>query len=359
MKKQDVLSQFKFWHFLVLFLLHLNAEATTVMGYINTEFDVPNYEQDKKGKFNTSRVAFLFQHEVNKYKFLSEVEYANTPGINATGTNQVGATEKTSTGEITVERAWAEITFGKTFNIKIGKENTPTLWLRNHYPNIAIPATDPQLIGAIFHEYYIGAEAYGKFNSGFHYSVWTGNSEPALKNEAANPATDPANTDHGIPDDSPTPLSSGVKLGWKKDFGDNSIDISLLGAKYLDVEDDGTDDRTNPSGAEINLTFKKFNLWFEAHNGKNKKGHYLILSYSIPGGTESEYLPYFTIDSLTDNTGDAESGKVSQAVTRNGIGLVYKPVPTIATKIEYLKTPKVNDQISMTELSFQFIYFFM
>jgi hypothetical protein len=175
----------------ISFLFSVNAKATDLFGYF--EFDYGQKTKDgqsnsttQAGEFDTAFVSIMMQHEVDIYKFFSEVELQHGAEVTGDGT---GATSSTPNAAVVVERAYAEMHFHPMFNVTLGKSLSPTLWKANHYPNIVKPASEPMMVSKeIISGGYVGPMIYGHLGSGFSYNIWTNRSSNNSSTKATNNA---------------------------------------------------------------------------------------------------------------------------------------------------------------------------
>ncbi len=296
------------------------------------------------------QISFLFQHDYEMFRFIAEVEYAHAPAIEDAGEGNgamTGAPDEV--GEIAVERAYAEAKFDKAFNLKLGKDLTPTLWQLNHYPNLVMPYTEPQMVKNVFKGRNIGLLAHGKLGGGLRYHAWTGNSEASYTQGAGGQIT--------IVDDK-QPLSLGGKITWESNFSNGSVAVAALAARY----NDATSGSTSPLGLEMNLTFERFLVWAEYASTKKGdpaldgkvSGFYTVVSYAFDVGSQGQLSPFFMVDTFKDTSSAVDA----QASNRYALGLNYKPVATAAAKLEYLRTLAANGNAESTGLSMSLAYFF-
>lgn len=348
----------------LVFITNLNvANATTNwFGYFNFETGIQNTDNNKQGHYNVGQVSTIFQHEVDIYQFLAEIEYKGTPGVNDTGSGTgYNASDERASGEISIERAYGKIDLDTMLTIKIGKDLTPTLWLTNHYPNLSVPITKPQLLDAdIFQETYTGISLAGHHSSGFSYSFWSGNGKPPHADP--NPQATPSPT-HDFTDNDAHFLSHGVRLGWTFDMANNSdVYVGALAANYIDYKDMTTVENPKPVGFETSMTFGDFNLWAEYSKKTGVTGSYLVASYAIDIGKDRQVIPWYMFDYLSNDVELKDDGTVVKAAskpTSASFGVNFRPKPNIVFKSEFSNHKPDDGNKATNTINFGFIYFFI
>lgn len=322
----------------------VNAKATDLFGYF--EFDYSQKTKDgqtnsttKSGEFDTAFVSIMMQHEVDIYKFFSEIELQHGAefGDNAgTATSSPGAV-------VVVERAYAEMHFHPMFNVAIGKSLSPTLWKANHYPNIVKPAAEPMMVQkSVIAGGYVGPMIYGHLGSGFSYNIWTDRSP---NNSTVKPNNNA--------------FSRFARLGYETKFDAGSVAVSYLAGT---VEDELllAPVKRSPTSVDVNLTYGKFLLWVESatSDGSNgSQGAYAVASYSFDVNGSQELSPYLVYDQYKESAATA-------AFANYGVGVNYKPMPNLVHKLQVYQ--QKNDPTLSADgfangdqvLKYQMVYFY-
>lgn len=325
-----------------------NSYAINVSGYINAEYndfqlENRNAETSKNppyGGFDVQRVGLVFQHEADIFKVYAQAQFIHAAAFSDHGNGKgANAANEVGYGEIAMERAFIEARISKAFHLKLGKELTPTIWQRAHYPSIYPSITNPQIAEAIFHEYIVGMIASGDLPYGFLYDMWLQNSE--------NTSTTSAEGHRTVTDAKKPRISKGARFGWKTDEQDYSVYFGVLGAQYAENALN-----QSPYGYETALTFKRFTVWGEFNKGKKTQGYYILPSYTIPISEDSDISPYVLYDAYKDTSVGPDTRNVYAA------GLNYKPYSYLTTKVEYVKTSANNSELQSSALRLGVIYFF-
>lgn len=342
--KQD----FKMLRHLILSLILVsissaNAEVD-ISGYLDMEY-LSKVDGGSEPEFDQHHISVILQHESDIFKALTELEWEHAARIAA----EDGGTAS-GDGIVVVERAWGDINFSQLLNLRLGVILNSTIYQQNHFPSIVVNLTRPQIVKNIFDGSYEGIKLYGKVQSGFNYDAWV--------------TRDPKQRNGGSADTEHAGTSIGSRLGFSRKINrDFNLNTGLLWANY--ATSSGTDttiDIENAIGFEAEVNYKNFTLWTEYGERKNNSnslnnqlGTYSILSYSYYKGMK-EIIPYFMYDRYRKNSSSEE------AIVRTGLGLTYRPIPTITFKSEYLTTSEYETSTSTVEsakqLGFAFIYFF-
>ncbi len=331
----------------ISFLFSMNAMATDLFGYF--EFDYGQKTKDgqsnsttQAGEFDTAFVSIMMQHEVDIYKFFSEVELQHGAEVTADNT---GATTSTPNAAVVVERAYAEMHFHPMFNVTLGKSLSPTLWKANHYPNIVKPASEPMMVSKeVIKGGYVGPMIYGHLGSGFSYNIWTDRSSNNSSVKASNNA-----------------FSRFARLAYETKFSEGSVAVSYLaGTTESEVTSTGPAIKYSPTSIDLNLTYGNFLLWVEsaASDGSDgAKGAYAVASYSFDINGSQEVSPYILFDQYKENA-------TLDSFTNYGVGVNYKPIPNLVHKLEYYQ--QKNDITLSTDgfangdqmIKYQLVYFY-
>lgn len=305
-----------------------------VFGYSNF---VHTWETAKRPAFDQVNTNLMMQHEVDRYRFFTEIEFQHIPAHDSNTTN--GTITTSGNGAINVERAYAEAFVNKYLTFRLGKSLNTTLWVDNHYPSIVTPVNAPQLAKSIFQEAIEGIQVRGDIYGGLSYIAYY--SEKTI------------DKDTGL-------ASMGAHLALEQNLGPVWMKAALLGAKYQTVNAKDWNQKT--SGAELQLKVAGLTIWSEYATrsddkilGNNIRGYYALASYSIDTSL-GEFIPFGMIDSMRTN------GFVKNKVI-NSIGLTYRPIPTISIKSEFAHTPEQKvgntiETIKNDKVSMAFVYFY-
>jgi hypothetical protein len=322
--------------------------ALDIFGYFEFDYgqtlkEGQTGDKSKSGDFDTAFVSLMMQHEVNIYKFFSEIELQHgAEMVNGNGVD--GNVTATKDAQIVVERAYAEMHFHPMFNVTVGKSLSPTLWKSSHYPNIVKPVSEPMMVNKeVFSGNYIGPMIWGNPGYGLVYNIWTNRSANNDSAKAGNNAS-----------------SRYARLGYETAFDGGSVAVSYItgvteGTTATDVIHE------KPTSIDLNLSVGKFLLWVESatKDGSNSsQGMYAVASYSMDINGSQELSPYILYDQYKQ---DGTTG----GFVNTGIGVNYKPVPAIAHKLE-LYQQKNDPTLSTTDgfangdqlLKYQFVYFY-
>ncbi len=308
---------------------------TQVMGALNIGgyFDMEYVSVSKQDPyFRQHHLNLLLDHEIENYKFFTEIEfedavdldYGRTPTKTANGNN-------TRTGRLFIERAWAQIHFNKLLNIRLGQMLHDSLFLQNHYPSIYTAFTDPSTKKQIFNYNIKGIRAFGEIFSGLSYSFWTGRG-PIV-------ADDTTNHENGV--------DWGGKLNYSGDFNTGDFELGLLFGNY-NTGGPSSHNFEKAMGLELNFNYQNLTLWMEyglRSENKNSQGtytlssiekpkkdisaYYFLMSYNFELNSNGEISPYILYDSYKKD-GDPDRQN------RFAFGVNYRPISVISTKLEYL-----------------------
>ncbi len=330
-----------------LFIFSANARAVDLFGYF--EFDYGQKIKDgltgsssQSGDFDTAYLSIMLQHEIEIYKFFSEVELQH--GAEFTG-DKGGATSSTPNAAVVVERAYAEMHFHPKFNLVLGKSLSPTLWKANHYPNVVKTATEPMMVKKeVINGGYIGPMIYGNLGAGFSYNIWSNRSSNNSSLKANNNA-----------------FSKFARIAYDIPFTDGSASISYMAGNVEDeVSPTGPKARRNPMSVDLSVNYGKFLIWFESakSDGDNgAQGSYAVASFAFDINKSEELSPYFLFDQFKESA-------LTSAFVNYGFGLNYKPIPNLVHKLEYYQ--QKNDASLSADgfangdqiLKYQLVYFY-
>jgi hypothetical protein len=328
------------------------ARAAELFGYF--EFDYgqttkdgqKTYSSTKSGDFDTAFVSLMMQHEVDIYKFFTEIELQH--GAEVTG-DSTGATTSTPNAAIVVERAYAEMHFHPMFNVVVGKSLSPTLWKTNHYPNIVKTATEPMMVSKeVIHGGYVGPMIYGNLGYGVTYNIWTDRSSNNSSLKEGNNA-----------------FSRFGRLGYEYAFSGGSVAVSYITGSTEDTVTTGTDTVPKvykPTSMDLNLSIGKFLLWVESatSDGSNgQQGAYAVASYSFDVNGAQELSPFILLDQYKQDS-------TTTTFLNTGAGVNYKPQPNVVHKLQYYaqKNDPAQSQASDgfangdQQIKYQFVYFY-
>ncbi|MGZ3742295.1 MAG: hypothetical protein ACXWRE_04160 [Pseudobdellovibrionaceae bacterium] len=352
---------------IALLLFSTQSLATDLFGYFEFDYgartkDGATGSKSQPGSFDAAFVSIMMQHEVDIYKFFSEIELQHGAEMVAASDGAIDPALTYANGQIVVERAYAEMHFHPMFNVAVGKSLSPTLWKTNHYPNIVMPATEPMIVSAeVISGNYIGPMIYGSLGSGFSYNIWVNRSESGGSASQVNGG-----------------LSNYARLGYETKFDGGSVAISYLTGTT--ETDDGTPATYHPAtgtitpavagttaihqhpySVDLNLSYNKTLLWLEADardGDKDAKGMYAVLSHSFDVNNNQELSPFILYDQFKESS-------TTKAFSNYGFGLNYKPTPNIAHKIQYYvqkkdpaQSPENNFANGDESLRYQFVYFY-
>lgn len=333
----------------LVLLIPAAQAATSVSGFVNAEynqFNIGNKSADPGqnppfGGFDLQRVGIDFQADQDIFTAIAQLQIENGAQFSDSG-NGAGANASSNIGfgEVSLERGWIQARFNRSFKLKFGKDQTPTLWERAHYPSIYPSITQPQIEENVFEEYLVGMMASGDLSYGFLYDVWLSKAEP----------TTTALTNGGqllVTDNKTLAPTEGGRFGWQKDSKNTSLYLGVLAAQYHDTP------RQFVSGFEANVRYGKTTVWFEYNHGLQTNGWYILPQYEIALIKNMYISPYFLIDSFTDiNVG-------SQARRVYAIGVNFKPKSYLTIKAEGVLTAANNGIEQQNEaLRLGVIYYF-
>jgi len=308
--------------------------ATELSGYFDTEYTIPDVGKGGPGTFDVHHLSVILQHEASVFKFFAETEFEHVASIedNEDGSGANGR------GKIYVERAWAEWNYSNYVNIRTGQIQTPTLWQSNHYPNLIPSVTRPQMVRNIFKKDFLGAKMYGDLPAGLNYKVWTMRGDEATTTSSVTGHTTAGVRRGGF--------SYAGRIGYKQDLSsETAIDIGLVAAHYSDPT------TLNPRGIEINLQWSDLTLWTEFAIDRAINGVYALVSYEFEIGKESSIAPFIIFDHLKEASRNSPSDRIIG-------GINYKPLISIAAKVEGVRAFASNGNKATTDINLQFVYFF-
>lgn len=312
----------------------LSAFATgpDISGYFDVAFLAP---KDKSTYFHQQHLNLLLQHQVDRFKFFTELEFEDTPNIDyGRVPGKDGGTVDAGKGRLFMERAYGEMALTKTDSIRMGQILTPTHYNLNHYPSIIVNYTNPLTLKTIFNYNEMGVQLFGE-QKGFRYDLWTGKGPTPGKNDIEN-------------------HESGTNYGGKLSYSYHSKKVewtaAIIGASYSLGDKPANGAKAHGSdiamGAEFNMTYDAFTLWSDygtrdmkssTTTNKNKlTGYYVQGSYAIGLGKHGEFIPFIMFDGLKQK--EAANEIEARAIKRTTLGFAYRPVPTITWKLEYNKS---------------------
>ena len=341
----------------VFALSALSAPAfatTAVTGFVNAEYDQFNIgnksanpdQRPPYGGFDLQRVGIDFEHDQDIFTTIAQLQFEHGPQVNnagdGTGTN---ASFGDGFGEISLERAWIQARFDKAFHLRFGKEQTPTLWERAHYPVIYTSITQPQIEENVFEEYLIGLLADGELPYGFVYNLWLSKANNTF-NTSATGSQQVTNGDE-------LPPTAGFRFGWQTEVrGSYAIYLAALGASYHDYLHSDTVANSTVWGIEGSLKWQGATLWFEDSNSASTRGWYVLPSYTFELPHDMELSPYVLYDVFNDDSVGPESRKVFAG------GLNFKPNSYMTIKGEGVWTQASNGELANQAVRFGVIYSF-
>jgi hypothetical protein len=320
------------------------AAGPDISGYFDVAFLAP---KDKSTYFHQQHLNLLLQHQVDKFKFFSELEFEDTPNMDYGRVPD--ATTIEGKGRLFLERAYGEYAASQFVNVRMGQMLTSTHYYLNHYPSIIVNYTNPLTLKTIFNYNEMGVQFFGEYQ-GFRYDAWTGKGPNTSKQ---NPGQNESGTNYG------------GKLSYSYNSKVFNMTFAVIGESYAMGDqpsatqaniDNGTANsnakKSNMAmGAEFVMNYDAFTLWAEygTREGKDLKGlndkvsgsnkltgYYLQGSYAVSLGKHGEIIPFVMIDGLKYK--DGFDGLVeAKNMTRTILGLAYRPVPTITWKLEYTK----------------------
>lgn len=325
------------------------SHAVSVSGYFDMEYidadsgSAPFYRQH--------HLNLMLAHEVDIYKFFSEIEFEDAPDIDYGRTPD---TAPVGQGRVFVERAYADAMFSNYFNLRMGQMLHSSLYYENHYPSLTHNITDPSMVKAgkrIFARNIKGISAFGEIAAGAYYGLWTGRGPSTL--------TTTANVYESGTD-------MGYRIGYKRKSGSMEYDLAYKGADYHDATGSTSqvDARIAATGLEMSLTAGAFTLWAEmgstsydvSPSTNDQTTFYAIASYAINLGDKGEISPFVMMDSY-------ETEAYTTAKKQTAVGVSFKPLPNITYKAEYLKVADYNDGIApahaaTNQYGVAFVYFY-
>ena len=346
------------------------ASGPDISGYFDVAFLAP---KSKSTYFHQQHLNLLMQHQIDRFKFFTELEFEDTPNIDYGRVPTTGPSN--GKGRLFVERAYGEMALTKYDNLRMGQLLTPTHYYLNHYPSIIVNYTNPLTLKTIFNYNEMGLQFFGE-QKGFRYDLWTGKGPNTTKADIAQ-------------------NESGTNLGGKISYSQESKNldwtVALIGASYSLGDNPLHSANVHKSdmalGAEFTMNYNAFTLWAEygtrdlkdsTDTLKNKlTGYYVQGSYAIDLGKHGEIIPFLMLDGLkvkeaTDKVSWLTDGVnlEAKAIQRTILGFAYRPVPTITWKLEYVKcgSYRPNDNGALVKLgdanvvedrvAAQFVYFY-
>ena len=325
------------------------AKAVTISGFLNAEYNQFNLGKTKSadpdqnppnGGFDIQRIGINFQHEQDIFTIFVQIqiEHAAQFGDAADGKG-ANSSSPIGFGEIATERAWLEARFDPKFRLKFGKEITPTLWQRAHYPSVYTSITNPQIENNTFEEYLVGLLAEGDLPAGFVYNAWL--------NKSMNTVSEDPTTYHQTATDTKTLAPSvGGRFGWQIENKNSSAYFGGLAAGYHDLPNRFV------YGFESALKWKNVSLWSEYSKAPTTRGWYLLPSYTFALSDESEISPYILYDVFNDDAVGPDSRKVA------AIGLNFKPKAYLTIKGEGVFTSASNTELVSRAVRLGVVYYF-
>lgn len=370
------------------------ATGPDLSGYFDVAMISP---KGKSTYYHQQHLNLLMQHQVDKFKFFTELEFEDTPNIDygrvySAKSGGVPGAPDSGKGRLFIERAYGEMAITRNDSMRMGQLLTPTYYYLNHYPSIIVNYTNPLTLKTIFNYNEMGVQFFGE-KGGFRYDIWTGKGPTS---------TDTAQNESGT--------DYGGKLSYSMHTKKYDLTIAAIAASYAmgdnpnsPTDVNGVATATNANlkksnmamGLEAVLNYEDFTLWTEygtrdmkdsfgytpttgAHankdsiSGSNKMtAYYAIASYVIPVGKKAaELMPWIMIDGLKYKDG-FDKVVESKAIQRTTFGLTYRPVPTITWKLEYTNggsyKPKNSDgslykiadaNFAEDKTTIQFVYFY-
>lgn len=315
-----------------------------VFGYSNL---VHSWQSKTHPSFDQVNTNLMMQHETDKFKFFTEIEFQHAPKHEASAP---GAAVN-GRGAVSVERAWAEINLARFAQLRAGVMLNTTLYVDNHYPSIVTPIDAPMLAKNIFQEQMEGAQLRGELPAGFSYIAWL---------------------DRKTQDKAQGLENYGGHLYYENTLGGVWFKAGLLAAEYHVANASNVVHNQFAKGAELQLTFKGFTLWSEIAQLRDKydsllgqRGFYTLLSYSIDTSA-GEFLPFVLLDSYRgagfERTGTDD--RVFKYTPSNqfakSVGLTYRPIPVISLKSEWTHNDAVDGTTipKSDKVALAFVYFY-
>lgn len=337
------------------------ASGPDVSGYFDMAFLAP---KGKSSYFRQQHLNLILQHQVDKFKFFSELEFEDAVDINmGRTTTQTGTNASNAVGRLYMERAYGEMAITRYDTLRMGQMLSPTYYYLNHYPSIIVNYTNPLTFKSLINYNNLGVELFGS-RKGISYSIWSGKgpvSQTTVDHESGN--------------------DLGAKIGYTYSSRAVEWTFNVMGANYYlgDTSSNGTAKKSDTAlVGEFIMNYGNFILWSEfgtrtmkastTTNSNSRTVYHFIGSYSIPVGKQGELLPFFMIDGYKQK--EASSNITTEAVRRTTIGVTYHPVPVISWKLEYVNggsyAPKsssgalvnVGNQKIQDTVVAQFIYFY-
>jgi len=348
----------------VLTLTSVQA-ATSISGY----FDMEMFKKkDKAPTYRQHHMNLMMQHEVDIYKFFTEVEFEDATDMNwgnkqsqspSTGYAKGDFAKGSVQGRLFVERAWAEANFSKYFSLRMGQMLHGSLFYQNHYPSIALYTGKQFTRKTIFGRNILGLRITGNLGMGISYQLWNGKDNNAVTNEG-----------------------NGAKLAWAGMLGQASVSTGVQMAKY-----NGTANAVDQDalGFEASVDAMGFGLWFEYGTRKmnndtvkfstaraaEAKTMDILLSYTMDMEEMGEFVPFFmysTHEGTGFQKGDVTADSYYTDKKEMIFGVNYRPLPTITWKLQYKNQPKTTSYdntdtlnkgaVDSNEVALAFVYFY-
>ncbi len=334
------------------------AAGPDISGYFDMAMVAP---KGKSTYYRQQHLNLIMQHQMNKFKFFSELEFEDAPDLDIGRTTGALGDGR---GRLFMERAYGEVALSSNDSLRMGQMLAPTHYYLNHYPSVIVNYTNPLTFKTIFTYNELGIMLLGVRN-GFQYNVWTGKG----------PVVAGAENESGD--------NFGAKLGYT--YSSKSLEWSLnfLGESYYlgDNASNGMAKKSDMAlGAEFIMTYDHFTLWSEfgtrdmkattATNKNKMTAYYLQGSYAVDLQSHGELIPFLMLDGYKqkETTGNVEA----KAIQRTTVGLNYRPIPTISWKLEYVNGGSYKPQDATTgklakagggqvvedKVTAQFIYFY-
>jgi hypothetical protein len=318
------------------------ASGPDLSGYFDVAMISP---KGKSTYFHQQHLNLLMQHQVDKFKFFSELEFEDTPNIDyGRVPGPAGGGVDAGKGRLFLERAYGEMAITRHDSIRMGQILTPTYYYLNHYPSIIVNYTNPLTLKTLFTYNEMGVQFFGE-KGGIRYDIWTGkgpaDSDKAQNESGTNYGGKLSYTTHTKKYDlTVAAMAESYAMGDHPAAPSASVGTANANAKKANMA----------MAAEVVLNYEDFTLWSEygTRDMKDAKGHdnlitgsnkmtayYAIASYSIPVGKKAaELLPWIMIDGLKYKDG-FEGAVESKQIRRTTLGLTYRPVPTVTWKLEH------------------------
>ena len=262
--------------------------------------------------YQTHSASIFLGKTLGNWSFHSEMEFNYGPQLEH-GANPLGA----SAGEAEMETAWMNYKQADWLNVRAGMLFLPTYWRLHSYPSTTMTAQAPLLYESIFPPNIAGVMIHGsKYfeDNGFTYTVYGGQGREFL------------DAHHNSRD----AVGASVIAHLPSHHWLSTFDIGAH--RYLDRVDEG---RRSVWGLESRIERDRFRLLSEYARGRigsggdrsYVRGYYLQPSVRLAGQVYGVYR----YDRLT-GSGEPER-------QRHTFGALFRPVPSVALKLEYNRYP--------------------